>query len=414
MPALSRRSGQARPGRPITLQTRIALAFTAVILVTGLMLVLFLNITLERSLAQNPALGTGPSALFVIVKPGPTSQGPYLSLSYPGIPTGLYQVTTIAGSRLSQVLATEAVQRLTSLSILAILGLAAVAFAVSYLLARRTTRPVTEMAALVTALTPNDLTPRLAVGTTSDELAQLAGAFNSMLDRLQSAFTDISLFNAYASHELRTSLALVRTHLEVGLATREYEGAVCDALGATSRLAQQVDDMLALAARETTGRRNPPVPEPVDLALLAAEVADTYGRAGNRVELELPDELPPCRGQAVWLQRAIANLVDNALKYGPAGAPVTIRLEQRFDAVLLHVHDRGPGIPPDQLERIWERFARLPAAEDGKGFGLGLALVRQAAESAGGIAWVDSSPERGTTFTLSLPLYADFMPCLLS
>ncbi|MGE5597880.1 MAG: sensor histidine kinase, partial [Bacteroidota bacterium] len=140
-----------------------------------------------------------------------------------------------------------------------------------------------------------------------------------------------------------------------------------------------------------------------DLALAAAEAVDTYSRPGRSLELDLPEEgVPPVRGQVAWLQRAIANLLDNAFKYGPENGPVRVTVAHRDGSVTVAVADRGPGIPREARDRIWECYRRLGQRQPGTG--LGLALVKRAIEAAGGRVWVESEPGEGSTFYLEVPV----------
>ncbi|MGE5551232.1 MAG: ATP-binding protein [Bacteroidota bacterium] len=293
----------------------------------------------------------------------------------------------------------EIARRLTGYSLLGVGILAILAFFGSYVLSRKAMRPLTEKASLAGSLNAADLTSHLEQRGPKDEISQLAAGFNGMLDRLQSAFHELEQFNAFASHELRNALAVVRTRLEVGLAAADHRGALQDALMATVRLSHVVDDMLALSTPLTAAQT-----EPVDLALVAAEAVDTYTRPGRLLELDLPEEgVPPVRGHAAWLQRAIANLLDNAFKYGPEDGPVRVRVERRAGAVVVSVADQGPGIPAEARCQIWESFRRLGHQSRKPGTGLGLALVKHAVEAAGGKVWVESTQREGSTFYLEVP-----------
>jgi signal transduction histidine kinase len=287
-----------------------------------------------------------------------------------------------------------------------------IAVSSSYALAHRVSKPLSDLAATVHELSAANLGRRLDVPQSSDELGQLAASFNGMLDRLETSFRDLESATAYVSHELRTSLAVVRTQLEVGLSgARELETAARQALAATDRAVEMVDQALALATRSI-----PEAAAPLDLALIVAQVVDDYSRPGRVIEFDLPPEgVPPVRGHATWLYRAVANLVGNAFKYGPPEGPVLIRVSRRYDAVLVEVQDRGTGIPAGELDLIWERFRRGSAAsrstgspqepgEAGRGYGLGLALVKQAVEAAGGMTWATSAEGCGSVFHLSFPV----------
>jgi signal transduction histidine kinase len=228
---------------------------------------------------------------------------------------------------------------------------------------------------------------RLPLPASRDEIHQLAETLNAMLDRLAAASLRERAFVADAAHELRSPLAAMRTQLEVLIATSDplghdlTEGALEDA----ERLTALVQDLLALARIDAGA---PMTVGSVDLAQLA----------------QVPEQGPAivCGDQSS-LSRAIGNLVDNAHRHARGRVEVTIT--QINGQVELHVDDDGPGVPPGERVRVFERFVRLDAARtrtDG-GSGLGLAIVQATALAHGGSVMVRSSPMGGARFTLVLP-----------
>jgi two-component system OmpR family sensor kinase len=346
------------------------------------------------------------------LEPGPAGQeGEPLAVDSLGPEMAPYSLRSFTTSDFDRLWVQQAGRRLAALSGFAGLAVLLVAVSSGYLIASRVSKPLAELAGTVQELSSSSLDRRVPDPGTDDELGLLATSFNAMLDRLEGSFRDLEGASAYVSHELRTALTVIRTQLEVGLAgARDLDLAARQALAATERASHMVDDALALAARSV-----PASDEPVDLALVAAQAVDDFSRPDRHLTLEIPpDGVPPVRGNAIWLYRAMANLLDNAFKYGPPGGPVTVSVEPRFDAVVVSVADRGPGMRAEHLERIWERFYRCdgdaqygaPSAAlvPGRGYGLGLALVRQAVEAAGGAAWAVSTPGSGSTFYLSVPM----------
>ncbi len=150
--------------------------------------------------------------------------------------------------------------------------------------------------------------------------------------------------------------------------------------------------------------------EPVDLAELVRDVADQFrdlaAASGHDLEVELEQGLPPLPGHRLLLARALANLVDNAIKYAPAGSPIQLKLRRQGALALIEVADQGPGIPPGEQERVFEEFVRLPHAIEGgaPGTGLGLAVARRVAEGHGGLISLTSRPGGGAVFALTFLL----------
>jgi len=220
-------------------------------------------------------------------------------------------------------------------------------------------------------------------------------------------------FVANVSHELKTPITAIRGFTETLL-----EGALEDPEAArrflaiirdnTERMERIVQDLLALARLEQVEGTALPADVSVPLARVAEAAVHACSTAarehGIRVEVDVPEDLA-CRGDASLLERALVNLVDNAIKYSEPGRPVVVRGRREGREVVLEVEDRGCGVAPEHLPRIFERFYRVDRARSRKlgGTGLGLAIVKHVAQVHGGRVEVDSAPGRGSTFRLRLP-----------
>ncbi|MFE6895220.1 sensor histidine kinase [Streptomyces sp. NPDC057694] len=270
---------------------------------------------------------------------------------------------------------------------------------VTYLVTRRALRPVegirTEMAAITAS---QDLARRVPQPDTHDEVARLAATTNETLAALQESVERQRRFVADASHELRSPIASLRTQLEVGAAHPELldvPGAVED----TVRLQELAADLLLLA-RLDAGER--PGGAGVDLAALARE--ELSQRVGDRlpvaVEAVESAQVTGSRGQ---LARVLGNLVDNAQRHAVGAVVVAVGVDG--GEAVLTVADDGDGVPPQERERIFERFVRLDDARsrDGGGAGLGLAIARDVAVRHGGTLTVRAAPQGGALFELRLP-----------
>ncbi|MFJ7490069.1 ATP-binding protein [Streptomyces sp. NPDC097727] len=272
---------------------------------------------------------------------------------------------------------------------------------VTWLVTRRALRPVEGIRREMAAITASeDLGRRVPEPGSRDEIARLARTTNETLTALEASVDRQRRFVADASHELRSPIASLRTQLEVGAAHPELldvPGAVAD----TVRLQALAADLLLLArldAGERPGRTT------LDLGALVHE--EVSQRTGDRipVAVSVPDsgafEVTGSRGQ---LARVIGNLLDNAERHADRAVAVSLRAER--GGVAVAVTDDGAGVPPDERERIFERFVRLDDARtrDEGGAGLGLAIARDVAARHGGRLTVDGAPEGGARFEVWLP-----------
>ncbi|MEU1282506.1 HAMP domain-containing sensor histidine kinase [Streptomyces sp. NPDC005805] len=274
---------------------------------------------------------------------------------------------------------------------------------VTWLVTRRALRPVEGIRSEMAAITASeDLSRRVPEPDSRDEVARLARTTNETLAALEASVERQRRFVADASHELRSPIASLRTQLEVGAAHPELldvPGAVED----TVRLQQLAADLLLLArldAGERPGRGR------VDLGELLRE--ETAGRPGDRVPVAVTASAgAEVAGSRSQLRRVVGNLLDNAQRHATASVRASVRAERGW--VVLAVGDDGEGVPPEERERIFERFVRLDDARsrDEGGAGLGLAIARDVARRHGGTLTVSRAPEGGALFELRLPVEAD-------
>ena len=261
-----------------------------------------------------------------------------------------------------------------------------------WLLARKALRPVDRMASRAERIEIDRLDERIPVPASHDELAHLATTLNAMLDRLARGVERRERLVADASHELRSPLAAMRAELDVALDAGEPSVESLESVREeVDALARIVDDMLTLARLDAGALA--PEPAPVALLDLARELADRLAPLG--VPIHVAGEPAFARADRRHVSRALANVVDNAVKASPPGGAVTITVWRTG----LTVTDEGPGVPAAERERIFERFARLDAARGRGGSGLGLPIARELIEACGGsIAAVD-----GSAFVIALP-----------
>jgi two-component system, OmpR family, sensor kinase len=294
-----------------------------------------------------------------------------------------------------------------------VIGGTLLAFIGGLYVAQRAMRPIAGLtrAAREVART-RDPDIALAKPQANDEVADLAHTFEDMLRELGAARgeTEATLkrqrdFVADASHELRTPLTSILANLELlesELAGEQREMAE-SALRSSRRMRRLVADLLLLA-RADAGRQA--TLTPVDLSAIAREAAAEAGVLGSDhpVSLDLPGRVV-VDGVADDLHRLAGNLVENALLHTPAGTPVTVSVRREDGAAVLEVADRGPGVPADQRQRVFERFARGAGdAARGGGSGLGLAIVKAVADAHRGRVELLDAPGGGARFVVSLPV----------
>jgi signal transduction histidine kinase len=284
----------------------------------------------------------------------------------------------------------------------AVAGVTGLVAAITWWVVGRALRPVARIRAEVDDITADRLDRRVAVPASGDEIAALAGTMNRMLDRLDAAATAQRRFVSDASHELRSPLATIRQHAELAQ-LHPAATSVDDLAGVVHdeglRMQELVDALLLLTRLDEQAALRE---DPVDLDDLAlAEVRRL--RAGGATVDGSGIRAARVRGDARLLGQLVRNLADNAARH--ARSAVAIGVTGRGAEVLLTVDDDGAGVPPDERERIFERFVRLDEARarDAGGSGLGLAIVRAIAEAEGGGVRVEDSPLGGARFSVVLP-----------
>ncbi len=281
--------------------------------------------------------------------------------------------------------------------------------AASFPLARSIAAPVERLTAAARALGAGDLSVRANVRARG-ELGALGSAFDEMAARLEALVRTERELLANVSHEIRTPLARIRVALELAAEgdaerARRYLGEIGQDLAELDGL---VEDVLAAARLDARGAGALRLDDgPVVLADVVDEAAGRFRAAheGRVLDLEVAGAIPPLRGDAALLRRMLGNLLDNAAKYSEAPAPIRISLRPEGAGAVIEVRDRGIGIAPEDLPRLFTPFFRTDRsrARGTGGTGLGLALARRIAEAHGGTISAESAPGEGTTFRVRLP-----------
>lgn len=278
-------------------------------------------------------------------------------------------------------------------------------------LARRLVTPLERVAAAAGAVSAGDLEQRVPVGGQVRELDELGQSFNRMTESLRQADQTKNAFIADVTHELRTPLTVIRGTIETlqdgALDDLEGRGPLLDSMQCeTERLTRMVNDLLMLARADARTLDIERVP--FDLVELAhARCAHLSGLAArNQIRLEVTSaESAIALGDADRVAQALDNLLDNAIRYSPAGSAVTVEIGVGAGECQCAVHDHGAGIPAEHLPFIFERFYRADASRNRRtgGAGLGLAIVRALVEAQGGRVHAESLIGNGTTIRFWLP-----------
>ncbi len=313
------------------------------------------------------------------------------------------------------------VRRVEESLTLALLPLTLFSAVAGYFLAGRVLSPVDRIALAARRIEATGLGERLAVENPNDEFGRLAGVLNDLFERLQHAFEQQRSFLTDAAHELRTPVAILRAQAEVALLDRsrkseQYVAALESMVREIERLSEIIDDLM-LMARADASQSNLAT-DRQDLA----EVVDDACRAllpmadRKKVSLrwQLAEDEVVVLADARLMQRAIRNLVTNAITYTPEGGAVVVELVKTIAEAVVEVRDTGPGVAHEDLSKVFNRFFRgkpgVKSTNDGdlgqwspEGCGLGLAIVKTIMDLHGGQARVRNLPGRGAAFTLTVP-----------
>ena len=282
-------------------------------------------------------------------------------------------------------------------------------FGVSWLIAGYLLRPIGRITKVARDISATDLSRRIDLHGPDDELHELADTFDEMLGRLEAAFASQREFIQDASHELRNPLAVIRTNLEVTLGDPDatvddlrHTGEVVER--STERMTRLVDELLVFARNETPTL----IQESVDAFSIVHEAADEFRAPASARGLQLEWAAEPgllMVGDRNAVRQAVANLVANAVRLAPPESRVSVRAGREGPWIWLAVDDQGPGIAPENQDRVFQRFWRdeSAAGDSEHRNGLGLAIVRQIAEAHGGEVKLVSALGVGSTFALWIP-----------
>lgn len=285
-----------------------------------------------------------------------------------------------------------------------------IAFGGGYWISRRALAPVDELRSAAQRISAENLSDRLPVPQTGDELQRLAETWNQMLHRLQSSVQRIVNFTADASHELRTPISVILTTAELALRRDRdighYREALAGIVVEAQRMTTLTEDLLSLARDDDRGSRL--ALELLDTSELARRVVDEETPSANEKQIQLTtaleEPIPGLRANRAALRRLLLILLDNAVQHTPAGGAIELEGAKHPNGVMLAVRDNGNGISPEDLPHIFDRFYRADKSRNrANGSGLGLSIAQSIARMHGTQIHAESSLGRGSRFYFVLP-----------
>ncbi|MFD8390605.1 sensor histidine kinase [Streptomyces sp. NPDC059680] len=385
-----------------TIRIRLTLLYGGMFLIAGILLLSIIYLLAAQ------AISTGNQPLFKIVS------GTSIRVSSDNCPA--INTTSLPLSEFNDAIAQcvdhqrqAALDDLLSRSLLALLGLAVIAFAFGYAMAGRVLSPLGRITRTARQVAGSDLSRRIELDGPDDELKELADTFDDMLERLQRAFTAQQRFVGNASHELRTPLAINRTLLEVHLsdpnAPMELQQLGKTLLATNERSEQLVEGLLLLARSDNQIVER----KPVDLAEVATQAIDQVHGEAEAKGVKIRGERRPAvvQGNGVLLERIALNLVQNAVRYNVAeDGWVEVDTEVQHGQAVLTVANTGPVVPAYEIDNLFEPFRRLRTERTGsdKGVGLGLSIARSVARAHGGHIVAQPREGGGLVMRVTLPL----------
>ena len=389
-----------------TIRIRLTLLYGGMFLIAGILLLSIIYLLAAQ------AISTGNQPPFKIVTMGVSDEIKVASADCPAVKNATGLTLTQFNTAISDCIDHQrqvALDDLLSRSLLALLGLAVIAFAFGYAMAGRVLSPLGRITRTARAVAGSDLSRRIELDGPDDELKELADTFDDMLERLQRAFTAQQRFVGNASHELRTPLAINRTLLEVHLsdpnAPMELQQLGKTLLATNERSEQLVEGLLLLARSDNQIVER----KPVDLAEVAEQAIDQVHAEAEAKGVVIRGEQKPAvvQGNGVLLERIALNLVQNAVRYNvPEDGWVEVTTDVRHGQAVLVVSNTGPVVPAYEIDNLFEPFRRLRTERTGsdKGVGLGLSIVRSVARAHGGHITAQPREGGGLVMRVTLPV----------
>ncbi len=281
------------------------------------------------------------------------------------------------------------------------------------LLAKIVLRPIGDMVDTVNRITAKNLTLRLPVPSTNDEMQKLGDTFNEMLERIEKAFLSQKHFIQDASHELKTPITILKGDIEVALnrprTPSEYESTLKSNLEEIERISRIVDNLLMLARFDDNASSMSK--EPLDFAYMIDSVVDDISVMAEEKKIVIKKNLiqsGTVEGDKNQLKQLIVIILDNAIKYTNEGGSINVVLSKEDSLIKVVVEDTGEGIPARDLPQVFDRFFRVDRSRSTKGFGLGLSIAKSIVTRHNGSISIESSLNKGTSVTVAFKSIKSF------
>jgi signal transduction histidine kinase len=382
----------------LSARSRLTLLYTSLFAVGGAALVLITYLLVAHSLHSTTTPNIPPAIQRAIGKC-------VLAVQTHGDPSALskcgavYAIGVQAGAAAQR---STTLTHLLTFSLVSLAGVTLLAAVAGLIVAGRILRPVHRLTAAARAASEQNLSQRIALQGPRDELRELGDTFDTMLERLDRAFTSQRQFIANASHELRTPLTVMRTAIDVVLAKPEpthdeLVSMAADVRQAVDHAERLIEALLVLARNEQARS----LTDPLDLAAVAEDALE--GRTANGIRTTTTLDEAPVTGDGVLLERLVINLLDNAERYNIAGGTVAISTTAYDATSVLRVVNTGAVVPADMVERLFLPFTRLDDRIRHDGFGLGLTLVSSIAAVHRGTVDATAMPTGGLDISVRLP-----------
>ncbi|TYB66788.1 HAMP domain-containing histidine kinase [Nonomuraea sp. PA05] len=378
------------------LRLRLTVLYGGLFFAAGSILLGLTYLITARALEQQ--FVTGPVKITAGAAPGPVPMPHQISGDVSGDVVFRREIQTRADGVLNEVLT-------WSLLVLILVGI--IALLLGYVLADRALRPLDRVTETAQRLSESTLHERIGLRGPADEVKRLADTFDAMLDRLRRVFDAQRRFIANASHELRTPLAVNRTVLEVSLeepaASADLKALARALLGTNARYERLIEGLLLLAQSE----QELTVRKPVDVEQVARTVLEQLDPGSRKRPVTLHQDLRPAlvRGDPLFLERCVFNLLENAIKYNVRGGHIWLTVAGEPSGASVVVENTGPLVPAYEVEDLFEPFSRLQGdrVRSARGAGLGLSIVRAIVAAHGGSVTALARPEGGLRVEVRLP-----------
>lgn len=301
------------------------------------------------------------------------------------------------------------VRQVQKISLIVIIGNLIIATTGGYILAQQILRPIKHINKNISEIEAKNLDKKLKVTGTGDEIEELITNFNNMTDRLYKSFSEQGEFVANAAHELKTPLAILQTNIETatlsGKLTKESKEYLGNALQTVEKTNILLEDLLLLSSIQLQAKDF----QDQNLSILLDEIVKEMRliAKGKKIKLDFhaPSNTIAIQCHPLLLNRAMSNIIENAIKYSPKNSTVEISLDQDRQYVYIGIKDEGPGIEQDQVEKIFQRFYRIDNSRSKKtgGSGLGLAIAKEIIDLHKGSIIITENRRKGSIFTIRIP-----------